>query len=153
MQRVQDVSTNLWVSIAIPVLTLAAVSIVTALRPADDREILLRGLPPPTATPSLRLAELRRNVRWQARHQLVVAFWLGVAVLIVGVLAALSVHEISMVGVAGAVLLAAYMVVTWYVFASIYLLARYLGARQRLKAEAHEARPATENSAENSHEA
>jgi hypothetical protein len=58
-----------------------------------------------------------------------------------------------MVGVAGAVLIAAYIAVGWYVFAGIYLLARYLGARQRLKAEAHEARPTTENSTENSHEA
>jgi hypothetical protein len=146
MRWVEGVSTNVWVRVVFVVLMLASISMVTALRPADDREVLLRGLPPPTAALPLRLAELRRNVGRQARHQLVVAFCLGVIViLVIGSLVALSVREFSASGVAGVFFIAAYVVVTWYVFANIYLLARYLGARRRLQMEAQVAPTTSEN--------
>jgi hypothetical protein len=136
MQWIRDILEHLLLGAL--VLTAIVVAVISALRSANDREVLLRGLPPPSALLSLRLAHLRRNARRQARQQMVVALRLGIIVAIGGSLVAVSQHPVTFAGFAAAALVATYWGIGWLAIASVVLMGRYLGARQRIVLEAHD---------------
>jgi hypothetical protein len=111
---------------------LIAVTVVTARRPADNREALLRGLPPSTYPLPIRLAQLRFTAREQLMRQAVVGLIIGGIVGLVGSMVVLATHLTTLAGFAAATLYAVWFAIGWQVFAGIHLLGRYLGARRRV---------------------
>jgi hypothetical protein len=136
MQFLRDAALSIWLGPAVAVFTLAMNTVITALRPAGDREVLLRGLPPRDYPLSSRLIQLWFNLGREAKRQTVTAGWLGIAMVVVGSVAALSVHADTKDAVAAVALFTVFTVVSWYLIASVMLLGRYLGTRRRLVREA-----------------
>jgi len=123
-------------SLAVLGIGLAVVFVVTAWRPADDRDAFIRTLPPPSEPLAVRAAHLRMQLA-QVVKQLVMVYTVIAGVLLVaGVLAALSLNAPIGEGIAAEASVFGLPGVFVAVFSGLYLFARYRGAHRRIRNDA-----------------
>jgi hypothetical protein len=121
-----------WAFLIVLVGGLALVIVVTARRPADDRDAFIRDLPPPSQPLAVRSAHLRILLRQAVKkHVKVYAVIAGVLV-VIGVLASWSVNRPIWEGIAAMAVTFGLPGVFVVVFNGLYLFARYRGAQRRI---------------------
>ncbi len=110
--------------------------VVTARRPADDRDAFIRKLPPPSHLLSVREAHPRMLVRQELiKHVKIAAVFLGVLAVL-----GLCVAATGQAPIGAVIVLPAYfavpLIVCYALFAGPYTFARYRGAQLRLHNDA-----------------
>jgi hypothetical protein len=114
--------------------------VVTARRPADDRDAFIRKLPPPSHLLSVREAHLRLLVRQelikQVKIEAVLAGVLAGVLAVLGLSSAASDRAPIGVGIAATAYVAVPMMVLYALFTGPYLFARYRSAQLRMHNDA-----------------
>lgn len=121
-----------WALLATIVGGLAFVLVVTARRPADDRDAFIRTLPPPSQPLAVRAAHLRRQRSREMTKVVKIYAIIEGVFLAIGVLAALSLNKPIAEGITAMAIPFGLPCVFAGVFSSLYVLARYRGAHLRL---------------------
>jgi hypothetical protein len=122
-----------WALVATIVVVPAFVLVVTARRPADDRDAFIRKLPPPSQPMAVREAHLRVLVRQEATKHVKVDAVIAVVFDVLGVSMAASDRAPIWVGIAAAASVAVPLIVLYSAFNVLYLVARYRGVQLRLR--------------------
>ncbi len=121
-----------WGFLAYVVGVVAVATLVTARRPADDRDAFIRNLPPPSQPLAVRAAHLRLLLRQAlTKHAKVCAVTAAVLV-VMGVLAAWGIKRPIEEGIAAMAVALGLPGILWAAFYVVYLFARYRGAQLRL---------------------
>jgi hypothetical protein len=110
--------------------------VVTARRPANDRDAFIHKLPPPSQLATVREAYLHMLVRQEMLKQVKIAAVLAVVVVVLGLSIAVSDHAPIGVEIAGTAFVAVSLSVFYAIVNGLYLFARYRSARLRIHQDA-----------------
>jgi hypothetical protein len=121
-----------WAFLIVLVGGLALVIVVTARRPADDRDAFIRNLPPSSQPLAVREAHLRTQLRQAVKKHVKVYGVIAGVLVVVGVLASWSVNRPIWEGIAVMAFEFGLPGVFGVVFDGFYLVARYRGAQRRI---------------------
>jgi hypothetical protein len=125
-----------WVFSIFVVVMWGTVCMITASRPANDRDAMLQGLPPATEPMSLRVLQLNVGAKRIARRPLLIGPIIGFIFLVVGLAFIADQAPFEVSTLLGVVLFAATIALIWEVLVVTYLIAQYFSAMKRLLLDA-----------------
>jgi hypothetical protein len=114
-------------------LLYAGFLVVTARRPADNRDEFIRKLPPPSQPLAVRAAHLRLLARQELIRCLKFDALIAGAVVVLGVAVTASDLTHIWAGLAATAILTVVLVVGYAVMSGLFVLARFRGAQRRLR--------------------